>query len=380
MTYEKQFTKPYPNGYEDSPSKNTPVTAEILNMQDRTLLALEEFAANNEGGQGEPGEDGVSVSSIEQTTTSTESGGTNVVTCILSNGTVSKFNIKNGVDGKDGEDGTDGKSAYQTALDNGFEGTEAEWVASLDGSTMQYLSYADYQAGNYDASKQYIIKDYPDEGTSASDISFDDTTAQTGSDNAQGAIEKAVSIAKGRNQAHVFSTTTAMQECLSNADNAGKYNVGDNLYIVEVDVPDWWVAEVLTEADTETGYFYKIAPLETQKVDLTEIESEIATAQSTANTAKTNAATAQSTANAATQKTLYCITPSAINTLAKIADYPSGKNVASIKIVSTVSYFDNGTNNHWNRPDIIIITRQDAIYCITTSADACNRAMHIVYT
>lgn len=280
MAYEKQFTNPYPNGFEDSPSTNTPVTAEVLNMYGRTLLALEEFAANNEGGQGEPGEDGVSVSSIEQTTTSTESGGTNVVTCILSDGTVSKFNIKNGVDGKDGEDGTDGKSAYQTALDNGFEGTEAEWVASLDGSTMQYLSYADYQAGNYDASKQYIIKDYPDEGTSASNISFDDTTAQTGSDNAQGAIEKAVSIAKGRNQAHVFSTTTAMQEWLSNADNAGKYNVGDNLYIVEVDVPDWWVAEVLTEADTETGYFYKIAPLETQKVDLTEIENEIASINS----------------------------------------------------------------------------------------------------
>lgn len=87
--------------------------------------------------------------------------------------------------------------------------------------------------------------------------------------------EKAQSIAKGRNQAHVFSTTEAMKTWLSDAENKGKYNVGDNLYIVEVDVPDWWISEVLDEADTNTGYYYKIAQLETQKVDLTEIENEI---------------------------------------------------------------------------------------------------------
>jgi hypothetical protein len=30
-------------------------------------------------------------------------------------------------------DGQDGKSAYEVALDNGFEGTEEEWLASLKG-------------------------------------------------------------------------------------------------------------------------------------------------------------------------------------------------------------------------------------------------------
>ena len=38
-----------------------------------------------------------------------------------------------GKDGKDGRDGVDGKSAYQIAVDNGFEGTEDEWLASLQG-------------------------------------------------------------------------------------------------------------------------------------------------------------------------------------------------------------------------------------------------------
>lgn len=31
--------------------------------------------------------------------------------------------------------GDDGKSAYQIALDNGFVGTEAEWLASLKGES-----------------------------------------------------------------------------------------------------------------------------------------------------------------------------------------------------------------------------------------------------
>ena len=38
-----------------------------------------------------------------------------------------------GKDGADGKDGKDGKSAYQAALDNGFIGTEVEWLESLKG-------------------------------------------------------------------------------------------------------------------------------------------------------------------------------------------------------------------------------------------------------
>ncbi|WP_186314562.1 hypothetical protein [Corynebacterium glyciniphilum] len=38
-----------------------------------------------------------------------------------------------GQDGEDGQDGTDGKSAYQIAVDNGFQGTETEWLDSLKG-------------------------------------------------------------------------------------------------------------------------------------------------------------------------------------------------------------------------------------------------------
>lgn len=40
-----------------------------------------------------------------------------------------------GTDGIDGDDGVNGSSAYQIAVDHGFEGTEAEWLASLKGDT-----------------------------------------------------------------------------------------------------------------------------------------------------------------------------------------------------------------------------------------------------
>lgn len=44
-------------------------------------------------------------------------------------------NGTNGSDGKDGINGSDGKSAYEVAVENGFEGTESEWLLSLKGET-----------------------------------------------------------------------------------------------------------------------------------------------------------------------------------------------------------------------------------------------------
>lgn len=89
-------------------------------------------------------------------------------------------------------------------------------------------------------------------------------------------IKTVENIAKGKNRARVFSTTEKMAEWLSNEDNKSLCNVGDNLYIVDVGVPDWWISKVLSERNPETGYFYEIAQLETQKVDLSTIEAEIA--------------------------------------------------------------------------------------------------------
>lgn len=86
---------------------------EIASM---VATALSGVATIEEGG----GEDGVGIVSIEQTTTSTDDGGDNVITVTLTNGQRYTFVVKNGSkgsagkDGTDGEDGTDGTNAYIT--------------------------------------------------------------------------------------------------------------------------------------------------------------------------------------------------------------------------------------------------------------------------
>lgn len=120
-----------------------------------------EFEAVNQSGgtgggeTGADGKDGVGIESVEQTTTSTEDGGVNVVTVTKTNGEKSTFEVRNGskgstgekgadgytpqkgvdyFDGKDGQDGKngiDGKTAYQYALDGGYAGTEEEFAQKL---------------------------------------------------------------------------------------------------------------------------------------------------------------------------------------------------------------------------------------------------------
>jgi len=107
------------------------------------------------------------------------------------------------------------------------------------------------------------------------------TDLQNAIEVAQSTADTATAIAKGRNQAHVFSTTADMAVWLSDAKNKGLWQRGDNIYIVELDVPDWWIAEVLNEADAQTGYYYKLGQLETQKIDLVNLEEDIANIQNT---------------------------------------------------------------------------------------------------
>lgn len=82
------------------------------------------------GPAGKDGKDGVGIASVEQTQTSTSSGGINVVTVTLTDSSTSTFQVRNGSAGRDG---SAGKSAYQSAVDTGYDGSESEWVESLKG-------------------------------------------------------------------------------------------------------------------------------------------------------------------------------------------------------------------------------------------------------
>ncbi|HEY8390095.1 MAG TPA: hypothetical protein VIL26_04000 [Clostridia bacterium] len=89
--------------------------------------------------------------------------------------------------------------------------------------------------------------------------------------NAQGKADSAYAIAEGRQKAGVFETVSNMTTVLKTADSTA-YKVGDNLYIKDIDVPDYWISAVL-ETNTGTYGYYEISRLETAKVDLTDYQT-----------------------------------------------------------------------------------------------------------
>lgn len=96
------------------------------------------------GSIGEPGEDGVGVESIAQTTTSTEDGGLNVVTATLTNGNISTFKIRNGSTGSPGATGSAGSdgvgisSVVQTTTSTANGGNNVITVTLTNGETATF--------------------------------------------------------------------------------------------------------------------------------------------------------------------------------------------------------------------------------------------------
>lgn len=65
--------------------------------------------------QGEKGDTGTSIAKVEQTTTSTESSGSNVITVTMSDNTSSTFTVKNGAKGDKGDPGSLEDNSVTTA-------------------------------------------------------------------------------------------------------------------------------------------------------------------------------------------------------------------------------------------------------------------------
>lgn len=76
------------------------------------------------------GEDGFSPVITER---ETELGYDLTITDVEGSNTITLRNGTNGLNGTNGQNGADGKSAYEIAVDNGFVGTETEWLESLKG-------------------------------------------------------------------------------------------------------------------------------------------------------------------------------------------------------------------------------------------------------
>ena len=92
------------------------------------LQELEKKAAGLQNGK--DGKDGISPA---VTVTETETGATISVTDATGTTTAELHNGEKGDKGDTGSRGAAGKSAYEVALQNGFTGTEADWLTSLKG-------------------------------------------------------------------------------------------------------------------------------------------------------------------------------------------------------------------------------------------------------
>jgi hypothetical protein len=80
---------------------------------------------------GEKGDTGVGITSVEQIITSNEDGGTNLIKVTLSNGTSSQFPIKNGNKGSKGDDG-------HTPVITADPTTDGTWIA-VDGEDVCFI-------------------------------------------------------------------------------------------------------------------------------------------------------------------------------------------------------------------------------------------------
>jgi hypothetical protein len=84
------------------------------------------------GANGSDGTDGIGIQSVSRTSGDGSEGTIDVYAMTMTNGTITEFSVWNGTDGDKGE------SAYDVAVNNGFVGTEAEWLQSLKGDDMVF--------------------------------------------------------------------------------------------------------------------------------------------------------------------------------------------------------------------------------------------------
>ena len=135
---------------------------------------------------------------------------------------------------------------------------------------------------NYDDTE--IKSDINDLETNKQDKT--DNNLQTTNKTITSAINEVNSVAKGANQAVGYNNYSAMITAINAMDDE-EFSMGQNIYVITVEVPDLWVSSVESTSSTYTyvddatvindletnGYiqvgYYKLSMLETQKVDLT---------------------------------------------------------------------------------------------------------------
>lgn len=211
---------------------------------------------------------------------------------------------QNGIDGQDGVDGQDGKSAYEIWLDEGNQGTEQDFLNSIKGADGRNgtdgqngrdgINGTNGQDGHTPVrgTDYWTTSDKAEIVQSAvtqveTDIRPTITSIENTADTANSTANTAKSIAEGANQSLSYSNYQTMITAFNSLAN-NIYNVGQNVMIITLEVPDLWISSIESTSQTYTyttdeafttelatnGYvqvgYYKLSALETQKVDLTD--------------------------------------------------------------------------------------------------------------
>lgn len=190
-----------------------------------------------------------------------------------------------GIQGENGQDGQDGMTPvkgvdYFTTQD--ISSIESDILNDIEIPTKLSDLTDDLGSNPTHTHSQYL--------TTHQDISgkqnIEDNTLNTNNKTVPSAINEVNSIAKGANQALSYSNYQAMITAFNSLAN-NVYNVGQNVMIITLNVPDLWISgiestdvpytyttdEAFTTALATNGYvqvgYYKLSALETQKVDLT---------------------------------------------------------------------------------------------------------------
>ena len=138
--------------------------------------------------------------------------------------------------------------------------TNTQTVADNLETVLEKTSEALQSAANALASEEnaktseYNAKDYADEAERQADIARNNILNSVAAHNESeeshpyvlSEMVRIESIARGKASAKVFDTTEEMNDWLSDPDNVETLKIGDNLYIRDINVPDyWWDGEQL---------------------------------------------------------------------------------------------------------------------------------------
>ncbi|MBO5715602.1 MAG: hypothetical protein J6S23_04315 [Clostridia bacterium] len=110
----------------------------------KSTFTVKNGSRGSDGSDGKDGSDGVGIQSVVQTQTSNADGGSNVITVTKTDNTKSTFTVKNGSRGSDGEDGKDGsdgvgiQSVTQTVTSTEDGGSNVITVTKTDGGTSTF--------------------------------------------------------------------------------------------------------------------------------------------------------------------------------------------------------------------------------------------------